>query len=67
MTTLPSLSRETLELEVLNGDLNISCFLAHHPSPCAVQAAGRTFKAIADLSEKLPKLRVMPAILLYIG
>ena len=66
MTTLPSLSRETLELEVLNGDLNISCFLAHHPSPCAVQAA-RTFKAIADLSEKLPKLRVMPAILLYIG
>ena len=65
MTTLPSLSRETLELEVLNGDLNISCF-AHHPSPCAVQAA-RTFKAIADLSEKLPKLRVMPAILLYIG
>ena len=65
MTTLLSLSRETLELEVLNGDLNISCF-AHHPSPCAVQAA-RTFKAIADLSEKLPKLRVMPAILLYIG
>ena len=66
MTTLPSLSRETLELEVLNGDLNISCF-AHHPSPCAVKAAARTFKAIADLSEKLPKLRVMPAILLYIG
>ena len=59
-----AVSRDNSSKYILNGDLNISCFSSKHTPPFTMC---RTFKAIADLSEKLRKLRVMPAISLYIG